>query len=71
MIAVIFFDGFSKPDNPGSFWSPAETSVGIGNLGNLGIAFGLFMAGACISGFFVDCTQVSHLKSHSSFLGML
>ncbi|KAF8078445.1 transmembrane amino acid transporter protein-domain-containing protein [Lyophyllum atratum] len=45
IIIVVIVDGFSKPDAPGSFWSPAETSIGPGNLNDLGLAFGLFMAG--------------------------
>lgn len=45
LVAVIFIDGFSKFDAPGSLWSPAETSLSISNLQELGLAFGLFMAG--------------------------
>ncbi|KAF7978865.1 hypothetical protein HWV62_44343 [Athelia sp. TMB] len=45
IIAVIFIDGLSKKEAPGSLWSPAETQMGIESLGGLGIAFGLFMAG--------------------------
>lgn len=45
IIAVILIDGFSKPDSPGSLWSPAETSLGIRGVGELGLSFGLFMAG--------------------------
>ncbi|KAG1801426.1 transmembrane amino acid transporter protein-domain-containing protein [Suillus plorans] len=45
IIAVVFIDGFSKPDAPGSLWSPAVTSWGTGSMTELGIAFGLFMAG--------------------------
>ena len=45
IVAVLFIDGFSKPDAPGSLWSPAETSLSFGNVGQLGISFGLFMAG--------------------------
>ncbi|KAG1834592.1 transmembrane amino acid transporter protein-domain-containing protein [Suillus variegatus] len=45
IIAVIFIDGFSKPDAPGSLWSPAVTSWGTGSMTELGIAFGLLMAG--------------------------
>lgn len=45
IIGIILFDGFAKPDSPGSLWSPAETSLGIDNYRELGIAFGLFMAG--------------------------
>ncbi|KAI0724468.1 transmembrane amino acid transporter protein-domain-containing protein [Cerioporus squamosus] len=45
IIGIILFDGFTKPDSPGSLWSPADTSLGIDNFRELGIAFGLFMAG--------------------------
>ncbi|KAH7915370.1 transmembrane amino acid transporter protein-domain-containing protein [Hygrophoropsis aurantiaca] len=45
IVAVIFIDGFSKYDAPGSLWSPAETSFGTGDWTKVGIAFGLLMAG--------------------------
>ena len=45
IIVVILVDGFSKLDSPGSLWSPADTQLGIGTWSELGIAFGLFMAG--------------------------
>ncbi|KAH0838448.1 transmembrane amino acid transporter protein-domain-containing protein [Lanmaoa asiatica] len=45
VVAVIFTDGFTKLDSPGSLWSPAHTSVSPGTLGEVGVAFGLFMAG--------------------------
>ncbi len=45
MIAVILIDGATKKDQPGSLWSPAETSLGIESWRHLGIAYGLFMAG--------------------------
>ncbi|KAI0651771.1 transmembrane amino acid transporter protein-domain-containing protein [Trametes meyenii] len=45
IIGIILFDGFTKFDSPGSLWSPADTSLGIDNYKELGIAFGLFMAG--------------------------
>ena len=45
IICIILFDGFTKFDSPGSLWSPADTSLGIDNYHELGIAFGLFMAG--------------------------
>ncbi|KAF5377663.1 hypothetical protein D9615_005253 [Tricholomella constricta] len=45
IILVVVIDGFSKPDAPGSFWSPAETSYGVESWNSLGLAFGLFMAG--------------------------
>ena len=45
IMGIILFDGFTKYDSPGSLWSPADTSLGIDNYRELGIAFGLFMAG--------------------------
>ncbi|KAG9314517.1 transmembrane amino acid transporter protein-domain-containing protein [Chiua virens] len=45
IIAVIFIDGFSKPNSPGSLWSPAYTTLSPGTFGEVGVAFGLFMAG--------------------------
>jgi vesicular inhibitory amino acid transporter len=48
IIFVIFIDGFSKLDAPGSLWSPAATSWGSGSMTELGIAFGLLMAGVCL-----------------------
>jgi len=45
LIGVVFVDGFSKIDAPGSLWSPATTSFSFRNLEGLGLAFGLFMAG--------------------------
>ncbi|KAJ7655112.1 transmembrane amino acid transporter protein-domain-containing protein [Mycena polygramma] len=45
IISVILVDGLSKHTAPGSLWSPAETSFGVSNWGNVGIAFGLFIAG--------------------------
>ncbi|TBU48398.1 transmembrane amino acid transporter protein-domain-containing protein [Dichomitus squalens] len=45
IMGIILFDGFTKFDSPGSLWSPADTSLGIDSYRELGIAFGLFMAG--------------------------
>jgi vesicular inhibitory amino acid transporter len=45
LIFVVFVDGLSKFDAPGSLWSPAKTSPTFDNLEELGLAFGLFMAG--------------------------
>ncbi|KAF9015332.1 transmembrane amino acid transporter protein-domain-containing protein [Cyathus striatus] len=44
LILVIFIDGISKKETPGSLWDPAPSNFGVQNLNNLGIAFGLFMA---------------------------
>ena len=38
-------DGLSKSEAPGSLWDPAHTSFSIAGLGELGLSFGLFMAG--------------------------
>lgn len=48
IIAIILFDGFTKFDSPGSLWSPADTSLGVDSFHELGIAFGLFMAGVSL-----------------------
>jgi solute carrier family 32 (vesicular inhibitory amino acid transporter) len=45
IVAVILIDGLSKREAPGSLWDPAPTSLLPGHLGELGISFGLFMAG--------------------------
>ncbi|KAJ7786003.1 transmembrane amino acid transporter protein-domain-containing protein [Mycena metata] len=45
IVVVVLVDGLSKPSAPGSLWSPAETSLGVSNWSNMGIAFGLFIAG--------------------------
>jgi vesicular inhibitory amino acid transporter len=42
---VLFIDGFTKKDYPGSLWSPADTSFGIKSWRELAVTFGLFMAG--------------------------
>ena len=47
LIGVVFVDGLTKFDAPGSLWSPARTSFRFCNLEELGLAFGLFMAGVC------------------------
>lgn len=48
LIGVVFIDGISKRHGPGSFWDPAETSIGFASMNKLGIAFGLFMAGVSL-----------------------
>ncbi|KAJ7130062.1 transmembrane amino acid transporter protein-domain-containing protein [Mycena crocata] len=45
ILFVIFVDGLSKHTAPGSLWSPAETSLSVSSWSNLGISFGLFIAG--------------------------
>jgi hypothetical protein len=67
LAAVIFVDGFSKFDAPGSLWSPAETSLGISNMHELGLAFGLFMAGVRRSNSFC---AVDHDPNSSSLAPM-
>ena len=48
LVVVMLIDGVSKVDSPGSLWSPAPTSLSPGNYGELGLAFGLFMAGVSL-----------------------
>ncbi|KAK7058807.1 hypothetical protein VNI00_001431 [Paramarasmius palmivorus] len=45
LVVVVLADGLSKTEYPGSLWSPAETSLSISSWTNLGLAYGLFMAG--------------------------
>ncbi|EJD04149.1 uncharacterized protein FOMMEDRAFT_82137 [Fomitiporia mediterranea MF3/22] len=45
IIGTVFIDGLSKSEAPGSLWDPAPTNLGIAGWGELGVAFGLFMAG--------------------------
>jgi len=45
LVVAILIDGLSKFDAPGSLWSPAKTSFSPCNTGELGLAYGLFMAG--------------------------
>ena len=45
VVAVMFFDGFSTFESPGSLWNPAETSFSFRSFTDLGVSFGLFMAG--------------------------
>ncbi|CAK5263708.1 unnamed protein product [Mycena citricolor] len=45
LVIVVFLDGVTKAEAPGSLWEPADTSFGIDNYSRLGVAFGLFMAG--------------------------
>ena len=54
VVAIIFIDGLSKYDTPGSFWSPAVTSIGVDDVSHLGLSFGLFMAGVCRFCLFVN-----------------
>ncbi|KAK7465722.1 hypothetical protein VKT23_005693 [Stygiomarasmius scandens] len=45
MVVVILIDGFTKQEPPGSLLHPSTTSITIDNWKNLGLAYGLFMAG--------------------------
>ncbi|KAJ7462683.1 transmembrane amino acid transporter protein-domain-containing protein [Mycena galericulata] len=45
IVIVILVDGLTKYTTPGSLWDPAATSIGMSSWGNVGIAFGLFIAG--------------------------
>ena len=49
LVIVMFIDGLSKYDSPGSLWHPAPTSLEPGHAGELGLAFGLLMAGVSLS----------------------
>ena len=49
LVVVVLADGLSKTEYPGSLWSPAETSLSISSWTNLGLAYGLFMAGVRIN----------------------
>ncbi|KAK0456237.1 transmembrane amino acid transporter protein-domain-containing protein [Armillaria borealis] len=69
MIAVILIDGATKKDQPGSLWSPAETSLGIESWRHLGIAYGLFMAG--FSGHAVIPSLVRDMEDPSEFDKMI
>ncbi|KAG1867878.1 transmembrane amino acid transporter protein-domain-containing protein [Suillus subalutaceus] len=69
IILVIFIDGFSKPDAPGSLWSPAATSWGTGSMTELGVAFGLLMAG--FSGHAVIPSLARDMVDPSEFNNMI
>ncbi|KAI0335356.1 hypothetical protein GY45DRAFT_1317300 [Cubamyces sp. BRFM 1775] len=69
IIGIILFDGFTKFDSPGSLWSPADTSLGIDSFRELGIAFGLFMAG--FSGHAVIPTLARDMVDPSRFDEMI
>lgn len=69
IIFVVLFDGFSKYGPPGSFWSPAETNMSVGNWNNLGLAFGLFMAG--FSGHVVIPSLATDMADPSQFDKMI
>jgi solute carrier family 32 (vesicular inhibitory amino acid transporter) len=45
IVAVVLIDGFSKREAPGSLWDPAQTSFLPSGVRELGVSFGLFMAG--------------------------
>ncbi|PFH54636.1 hypothetical protein AMATHDRAFT_134903 [Amanita thiersii Skay4041] len=45
LVIVVFIDGFSKQEAPGSLLNPDATNIGVQSFQKLGIAFGLFMAG--------------------------
>ncbi|GJE86038.1 amino acid transporter [Phanerochaete sordida] len=45
LVAVMFIDGLSKKEAPGSLWEPAHTSLSFAGVGQLGLSFGLIMAG--------------------------
>ncbi|KAG6871925.1 hypothetical protein C0995_014814 [Termitomyces sp. Mi166 len=65
VIFVVLIDGFCKSETPGSLWTPAETNFGVQSSQNLGLAFGLFMAG--LSGHAVIPTLARDMKDPSQF----
>ncbi|CCM00944.1 uncharacterized protein FIBRA_02991 [Fibroporia radiculosa] len=69
IIIVVLIDGFAKTNSPGSFWSPAETSIGAKGVGELGLAFGLFMAG--LAGHAVIPSLVRDMSDPSQFDSMI
>ncbi|CAL1696014.1 unnamed protein product [Somion occarium] len=69
IVVVMFIDGLSKKDAPGSLWNPADTSLGIEGVGALGLSFGLFMAG--FSGHAVIPSLVRDMMDPSQFDKML
>ncbi|KAI9062988.1 hypothetical protein FKP32DRAFT_1628555 [Trametes sanguinea] len=69
IIGIILFDGFTKFDSPGSLWSPADTSLGVDNMQEIGIAFGLFMAG--FSGHAVIPTLARDMRDPTRFDEMI
>ncbi|KAG6878417.1 hypothetical protein C0993_007018 [Termitomyces sp. T159_Od127] len=69
IIFVVLIDGFCKSEAPGSIWKPAETNFGVHNPRNLGLAFGLFMAG--FSGHAVIPSLARDMKDPSQFDKMI
>ncbi|KZT06885.1 uncharacterized protein LAESUDRAFT_743205 [Laetiporus sulphureus 93-53] len=69
IIAVILIDGLSKRDSPGSIWSPAETTLGVRSVGQLGLSYGLFMAG--FSGHAVIPSLVRDMVDPTQFDSMI
>ncbi|KIY45421.1 hypothetical protein FISHEDRAFT_49546 [Fistulina hepatica ATCC 64428] len=45
LIVVVIYDGLTKREAPGSLWNPADTSFVPGTNTQVGLAFGLLMAG--------------------------
>lgn len=66
IIAVIFIDGFSKTQSPGSLWESAPTDLAP-NWAALPVSFGLFMAGfaghAVIPSLARDMSEPEHFDS--------
>jgi solute carrier family 32 (vesicular inhibitory amino acid transporter) len=48
LVIVVLADGLSKKEGLGSLWEPASTSISPASINELGIAFGLFMAGVSL-----------------------
>ncbi|KAL1677645.1 transmembrane amino acid transporter protein-domain-containing protein [Schizophyllum commune] len=69
LVIVLFVDGLTKKEAPGSLWEPAHTELGVGNFRQLGVAFGLFMAG--FSGHAVIPSLVRDMQDPTEFESML
>ncbi|KAF5382924.1 hypothetical protein D9757_006378 [Collybiopsis confluens] len=69
MVIVILYDGLTKSEGPGSLRDPAETSFSISGWTNLGLAYGLFMAG--FSGHTVIPSLVRDMIDPSEFDRMI
>ena len=69
LVIVLIVDGLTKKEAPGSLWDPAHTELGVGNFRQLGVAFGLFMAG--FSGHAVIPSLVRDMQDPTEFESML
>ena len=69
IIDIILFNGFTKLDSSDSLWSPADTSLGINNFCELGITFGLFMAGVRVLSPVLACVRHDRVWASELTLG--